>query len=452
MAFGKNPDSKPGLGGNFIQRAAYSGRRPERRGGSGGGRAYWAENFQPTQYADTIRAVAAEYPVDEVDPITGDVNQSLLPWYPIREHYHGGLQRGALCSAGPLYMSKEKRELCHGCDIHWEDYAIRQQIKTQTGQRVDSPKRMSMQDKYVFCIVDQGMYFEIEQRDAGGNVRTNQQGQPFLEWKKLLYANDPQAAGRKIKQGATLPWAMNRPQFDMIQLYNESNISKSCAGCATFGSSMQPAINVVRYLCSNCRQVVIDLQSTQLSPLQVDELMKAPYACQHCGVRAFMNEELSCITCVQQGTEPRRASIFDVDLQIQMQKDPSNPTKQQLVILGYSAPRPIAPQFQPLLVALDLPKKFAPTSVAEQRKLWKLPEPGAPQAQPQMPPTHAQAGPHHMPYGQQGQPPQQGGYPQGYVAPQQQGYPQPQQPYSPQQPQPAYGQPGYPPPGTVPQS
>lgn len=459
MAFGKDESNKAHLGGTFGQRAAYSGRRPERRGGEGG-RSYWADNYKPSAILDTIRIVPAEYPTQEVDPVTGQLNDTTLPWYYVREHFHGGLQRGGLCSAGPFYMSKEKREPCYGCEIHWEDFAERKRIRDTTGQRVTNPNRMSMTDKYVFTIVDMATFFKTEQLDANGQVRTNQQGQPFMEWKKLTYPNDPAAAGRELKYGATLPWPMNRPQFDMLQLFNEANVGKSCAGCGTYGNSMTPAVTETAYVCSNCRRTVVDIATSTLTPLQRQELMKAPYTCQHCGVRAFMTELLQCFTCVQRGTEPRRASIFDVDIQVQMQKNPSDHTKQQLVILSYSNPRPIDPHYLHLYVPLDLPAKFKPTPLEEQRKLWKISEqvPGQQGQQGQPPPQHAQApaggqpgapyGGYQMPQGFQPVAPLAGA-PAGYPQP---GYP-PQGGYQPPQVQPApqgYPQPGtYAPPGAA---
>jgi hypothetical protein len=452
MAFGKDPNGKQILsGGTFTQRAAYAGRRPERSGGRGSGsRLYWAENYQPSQYTDTLRLIAAEYEVEELDPINGELTRMYLPWLPIREHYHGGLERGAICSGGPYYATKDKRDLCYGCDMFWEDWAIRKEHKERTGVRVDNPKRVSMQDKFVFGVVDQGTFYKTEQRDKNGNVRTNNSNQPFYEWKKLLYANDPNAVGKETKMGAALPWVMNRGQFDMIQLYSESNIGMSCAGCGTFGSAMQPALQGIRYLCAGCKQPVVDMQTTTLSPLQVAELMKVPYVCQHCSTRAFMVEELACFTCVAKGTEPRRASIFDVDIQVQMQKNPSDPSKQQLVILGYSNPRPIAPQFQALLAPLDL-SKFKPTPPAEQAKLWKLgggqEQQGQHQGQP--PPQHAQAPggqSYYAPYGQGGQQPpppppgMPGGMPPGYGTPPGYGGGAGGFPGQPLQPQPTYGQ------------
>lgn len=438
MAFGKDADQKSRLGGTFTQQAAYSGRRSERQSGERSG-LYWKDNFKPGQYIDTIRFIQGQYPVLEVDSSTGELRTNILPWFPFRDHFHGGLQRGGICSSGPYFNVRQKREPCLGCEIYWADWEERDRIKKERGQRPQSPNRMSTTDKFGFSIVDQGTFYKGEEVDAQGRVRTNNQNQPFYEWRKLMYANDPQAAGKQLTYGQTLAWPLNRPQFDMIQQFNELNIGQSCIGCGTYGDSMRPALQAVQFKCPQCNTVAIDLQTSTLSPLQINEIMKQPYQCHHCGTRAFLLEVLTCMTCVTRNTEPARASIFDVDLQVQMRKDSAN--KNVLTILAYSAPQPINAAFQHLLVPLDLPKKFAPTSLDEQARTWKVSAPGQQDQQPQ---GQQQQAPY-QPYGQQ--PPPQG---QQYA---QHGAPPPGQFYQapPQGAPPPQGQQYTPPPGQYPQ-
>lgn len=426
MAYGKDGENRSRLTGNFSQRSSYSNRRPPRTGGSEN-RLYWADNYKPSESVDMLRLIPGEYQVEEVDAASGELVVSTLPWIQVVEHYHGGLKKGALCSGGPFRNQKGKRQLCHGCDMYWEDYQAREEVRQRTGTRPQSPRRISMSDKKVITTLDYGTYYKAEQLDGQGRVRTNNQGQPFYDWKKLMYANDPAAAGRETRMGRVLPWQLNHGQFETLRIYNQFNIMESCVGCGSYGTAMNKVLTTMHHVCRQCRSIVIDMQTTTLSPKQVEEITNAPFQCQQCGNRDFLEEVVYCAGCAAAGTVPKRANVWDVDIQVRMQQDPQNPSKQILTILNHSQPRPIDPRFLELAKPLDLLAIFKPTSPEKQRELWNISE-QVPQQQMQgQPPQHA------VPYGQQPPPQAQQPYPPASYAP-------------PQAPPPGHYPPGYAPP------
>lgn len=407
MAFGKDQENRSRLVGDFSQKAAYASRK--RTGGGGGGgnrRLYWSDNYKPSNQMDMIRFLYAEYAVQEVDDATGTAIDTMLPWVPVVEHYHGGRKKGALCSGGALRRYKGKRELCHGCDIYWEDYQIRDAEKQRTGTYPQNPKRVSMSEKNVLNVLDYGTYYKADQFNDNGTVRTNQQGVPFFEWRKLLYAGDPAAAGRELKTGRVLPWQLNFAQFQTLRGYNDFSIRESCAVCCSWGDSMNKILQTVQYCCRGCRQPVIDMATNLLSPQELDDSVKKPHQCQHCGTNSFLEEVVYCAKCASTGQVPRRATLWDVDIQVRMQPNPNDPSKSILMILNHSAPRPIDPAFIEIAKPLALLDIFKPTPPEEQRKLWNIQEPGgqappaptaAPYQSPIQPPQPAVQ--YAMPYG-----------------------------------------------------
>jgi ribosomal protein L37E len=375
MAFGKDENNKTRLQGTFSQRAALT-RRLENAGREGGGGkapAYWRDNFKPNEIADTIRCIQGEYQVQEIDEATGELVMSVLPYLPCMEHYHGSLKRGALCSAGPYHMNRNKRSPCHGCDMFWEDFEIRKQRSAELGTKVNNPKRIGKSNKYVITVLDTGMFYESESIDSKtGQPRVNKDGKPFMDWHKLRYANDPMAQGKKMKQGMVMPWAMNNTEFELLQSFSEKNIGTCCSGCGTWGHAMSPTLQTLQYVCQGCSNVLIDKQTSTIPPNQIDEIVKLPIGCQRCGQRNFALEVVHCPTCVQKGTTPRRSSLWDVDIQVRLVKSLKDPKKHELMIDGYSAPMPINQQFEDIAKPLDLVKIYAPTPLDQQAALWSI--------------------------------------------------------------------------------
>jgi hypothetical protein len=445
MAFGKDNAQLGAMGGGFGrstfgQQAATAATRPK----SSGRRApYWRNGFDISEnpaLKDTFRLIRGDYVQVAVD-LEGNMFQDSYPFVMWREHFHAASKRGAICSGGPYYMDRNKREACNGCEMYWDDYKERK-AKEARGDKSKGPNRLSMTDKFTFSLWSYAYYFEMPQTDANGQFRMNPKtNQPYTEWVKALNPQDPQFTGRQWKQGHLCPWSIGKTWKDTLVGWNVT-IGQCCNVC-----SGRDCVVSRGWYCGNpnCRQLIFDPNNTTLTQEQQDQLSKKPYTCQHCQQKMYPHEEVWCHACAAanggDGSMGKRASIFDVDLTGYRQR--SGDGKQtNLIITSFSNPQPIQvadPEILKTIKPLDLLKQFAPTPPDEQARIWNL----SPQAQTQQaPPPQAQtqqwAPPPGAPQGfvpPGGQPPAAYPNPQGYQGPPPVAQPAP--PPAPQQPTPA---------------
>lgn len=461
MAFGKDPSqvqNMPPHGGNYLQRAKTAARRPVRSGG--GGAFYWKDTYSPPDLSTDIgRLIRGEYQQE----VTYDGETAVtdtFPYFLYREHHNG--KRGGICSGGALWANKDKALPCPSCAIFWEDVNERKAKKAR-GDNTKGPNRMSCRDQFVFNWFDYGLYFEVPEVDKNGQFRMNQKtNQPYTHWVKGN-SNDPRFQGRPWKQGNLLPWPMGGTYKDTLFTF-AAQIGKGCKSCGS-----KDSIRCVMKICGNkaCGQFIYDPNNCSLTDEQRDQIDNYPYECPHCGQKAFVDEVIECSNCQQ----PERASIFDVDLQVQRMGTKGQQTFLQ--ILNWSEPRPIQvadPEVLKTIQPLDLPKRFAPTPPDVQCKIFGLTMP-IPTSGPGAPPIVGQQQQSPPPVQQPPMAPQpmapppmmgavpgpsMGAMPGGYAPPVQQYAPQqiqppqqymmppPQQPlqhYAPQPPQPPTPQP-----------
>lgn len=438
MSFGKDQQHTqniPGYGaGSFAQKTATASRRGSRRGGE----PYWTGCFQLSEHTpDTFRLLRGDYTQDVYDGEANTIYPDTLPYVLVVEHYHAATRRGAICTGGPAWRSRDLRRPCEGCEMYWSDVMERKAKKTR-GDTSRGPNRLSAREQYAFSIWDYGLYFEIPQVDKQGQIRMNQKtNQPYTEWVKGS-SNDPRYQGRPWKQGHLLPWAMGVTYKDTLLQYNKV-IRNSCTSCGN-----QNCVVSHGWFCRNpqCRQPIFDPNNTTLTPEQQDQITNFPHQCPHCGQKLYPEENISCTAC----QTPVRGSIFDVDIQAMRQGSAGQQTF--LNIMSYSNPRSIQVSDQEVLKnikPLDLLKKFATTPIERQRSIWNLqsaqqPAQAPPQPAPQAPPGQPQWQPPpgiapSMPMNQMGQPVSPGGQPV-YIPP-----PQPGQVAPPQAPPPPMGMP-----------
>lgn len=394
MAFGKDDShlgSIAGYGaGTFGQQAHQAAQRPRRSRGS---MPYWKNNFDLSENPatpDTFRLIKGQYKQQLVN-VDGQLYEDILPFHAFREHFHGSSSKGAICSAGPFYLDREKRQPCEGCEMYWTDYQERQAKKAR-GDQTRGPNRISMMDKFAFSVWDYGIYFDMPQVDRNGQFRMNPKtNAPYTEWVKAYNFNDPQYQGRQWKQGDLRPWAIGKTWKDTLVNWTLT-IGLSCSSCGG-----QNSVYSKGWYCGNpqCRQLIFDPNNTTLSPEQQLEVQRSPYQCPHCGQKLFPHEEVGCHSCAN----PTRASIFDVDLVGYRQRS-GNGNQTNLIITQVIGPCPIRiqdPEVLKTVKALDLPKLYAPTPLDVQQKLWgittstaqqmNLPQPqGAPPQQQWAPP------------------------------------------------------------------
>lgn len=379
MSFGKDNENLNRVapyGGNLSQRARHHSKaREESRRSGGGGAPYWKNTFKvPQDHARFGRLIAGNY-VQQVSYDNKTVVEMPFEYFMFKEHFHGTTKRGGICSAGPLFSNRQLRNPCSGCDKFWEEVAKNKARPKNERQK----KSMSARDMFAFTWWDYGLWYNAPRIDRDGKTVTNDQGQPYLEW-VMGQENDPRYQGCEWKYGHLLAWPMGETYKDTLLQANDY-IMQDCANCGQRNS-----IQFVSKACGQCGTVVYDA-NTSLTPEQREQIDTSIHACQACGHSGFLSEMINCSSC----GNGKRASIFDVDLQITATGSKGQQT--HLNILNRSEPRPIQiqdPEVLKTVGPLDLAKKFAPTTLAEQKELWDL-EPSGPQqpqaaAQPMAPP------------------------------------------------------------------
>jgi len=418
MSFGKDNSHLAGMpvyGGSYTQRAANAGRKKERNYGNR--RPYWADGFRPSEtQASTIRLIPGDYEITRVDENDQLITEKTA-WYEFVEHYSGTHRRGAICSGGPWFFNKNKRNTCYGCDK-----------RDSEPNRKGSRKSMSRSDKFVFTTIDEGLFHQVQQVDReSGRARVNTKTQePYLEWVKCTQRGCQNChVAYQHRYGYIQPWVMSKSHFNALNAY-APQIGTCCVSCGG-----RQTIQSLAWLCGNpqCRQLIFDMRTTTASDEQIAKVVNEPYGCRFCQQKCYAEEVIHCVTCAQYNRQPVRATIFDVDLQVKAPRTGENDTT-VLQIVGMSDPKPLDAQFQDLLqYKPDLKKRFTPSSLEEQSNLWpdsapaQQPSPGQPGGY--LPPAGAQPPMYAQPYGQA---PAQ--YP---MAPQP--VQQPLQPVYPQQPQ-----------------
>lgn len=378
MAYGKDQNVLRNTG-SFRQRAGqFNSNRDEQRSKARGAAPYFVGQFKPpTDDAATIRILEGHYKVqephargkDDKGNTIWEIEEVDMPFMPWVEHYDGRNEKSSICSAGPLAMDKHQRQPCHGCDIH---YSTR-----ETG--ADGKKksdRMSRREMYAFSIIDYGRYHNLPQVDRQtGQIRRGEDGQPYMQWVPCVGTGcDGCKSNAETKQGQTRHWSMGWGHYQTL-LSTDSEIGKSCAGCGG-----QETIQGRAWLCPNCGDGVIDLQSTSLKKEEVVAVTERVFHC-NCGYHGFLQELIECRQCSGAGGTARRATLFDVDMQVKRVETSSGQGKQTaLSIVRFSQPRPIDKFFEPLNKPMALDKIYVPTPLDNQATLFGVSS--TPQRQP----------------------------------------------------------------------
>jgi hypothetical protein len=338
---------------------------------------------------DYGRLIPGQFKVQRVDA-NGEVYEETTPWLEYREHYHGGIRKGIICSAGPHYQDRKKRYPCLGCELYWEDWEIRRNMANSMNVKMStiaSPKRVSARDMYVFLWLDMGYFFKTEGTDANGNIKVDPgTGKPYMNWVK--FTNDAQRhqmQGRDGRYGMIYPWPVGRDYFSIITTHSDM-VAKNCMSCGGANT-----IYAQRWECPQCSTVLLDARTAGLREDQLKEITGKPNTCRSCGLTTYPKEVVGCLSCQQ----PRSVTIFDVNLNVLAPKDYKGKT--QLMIPNVSAPCGIDVHFHDLLKKLPaVEKKFAPTPYTEQAAIFQH----SMQAPLQQPPMGPPAQPYAQTYGQ----------------------------------------------------
>jgi hypothetical protein len=350
MAFGKD-SSQLGNVGNYRQMAmtqVHRGNGGGNRGG-GGGMPTFVDRFKPsTTEEDFIRLVAGNFTIISAVDKENTV-QRVLPFMTFTEHFDGQTKQSCTCSAGPFAHMKDKKQPCRGCDMFWE-------FKKPDGK---PGARMSKRDMFAFSIIHYAPYAHVPQLDRRtGQVRTNSEGKPFMEWKRVYRHEKAQYDGYEQKTAHRLHWPMGTEHYGVLWEYDDK-IGQSCSAC-----SGVKTITPISWNCSNpdCGEEIIDMESTTLPPEEIKKItFSEDTTCPRCRTKGFLKEIVSCKNCTPIGREPKRATLFDVDMHVQRKPANDGSDKTALLVTGWSEPRPIEAQYAELAKPLMLDKIYAPT-------------------------------------------------------------------------------------------
>lgn len=384
MSFGKDPNNLAGVvqgGASFQQQAAASLRRPKKQAGGGGGGKFFSyrDQFKPSDVnVDTGRIIPGSYVSTNLGD-DGNTYGIITAYVTYDEHFHGTLQRGTICSAGPFWRMRNKRNPCRGCDIFWEDYEQRKRL----GKGVKGPNRVSRREMFAFNWLDMGVFHKTNVLQPDGQPLINRNsGLPIWNWVKCIGIGCPGCStGVESKRGHMMPWPMGKQHFETINGYAEY-IANGCLSCGE-----RDSISTVSWHCANpgCGEAIVDLRNTTMNAQQVNEMIAGQYHCRKCQTSALPIEAVYCANCTPTGVQPVRASLFDVDMQVQ-RRGGGDSKGTQLVVLDTSDPKPIDPRFVEIAKPLDLAARYAPTPYDEQVALFGPPTPTGPSvnvAQPQ---------------------------------------------------------------------
>lgn len=412
MAFGK--DSKA-MGAVASFRQASGQFTQNKREKKKGGLPYYVDKYEPsTTQVDVIRLVPGEYLQDEVtgdDAATATVKQIVSAFIKFTDHFDGQKQRGAICSAGPFAGFRSKRAPCHGCEIYWATAA-------RNGQGRFESTRMSKQGKYAFSVFDLSQYHKMDQVDKDTlQPKINQVTKlPYFNWVKCQgELCDACRSGLESKMGHMTHWPMNFTQLEVLRSC-VLQIGRSCAKCSDTN-----CISSLGWMTQCCGAEVVDMHTTSFNQKDLLDLTDKPYTCTACQKAEFLVEVYECRTCASRGQSGVRATLFDVNLNVQYIVGANN--QKALQVGGWSVPHPLPPQYAELAKPIDLVARYAPTSLEEQAFKFGVVGPvQGPRREPATGPA-AIANPAPNPYqppGQQyatPQPPQQQQAPQQYAAP-----------------------------------
>lgn len=363
MSFGKG-NADPRMGSYRQKAVHHQQQRTQRRSGGGGGFTF-IDQFKPDyDVPDIIRIIPGDYEVKTATQ-DGSIELDRQPYFPFGEHFHATLERGSVCSAGPLYAWKDKKDPCYACDLFWQGMTTGNDGKKKRGP-------MSRRDMVSFTVVHFHGYHKVEQVDRNsGQVRMNKNtNEPYWNWVRCEggKACTMCVAGKEKRMAHRMHWDLGTAHFGTLWEY-EREIGKGCVTCGGRSTIEWDAL-----VCRSCGEPKVVREETTMKPKEVDELFTSVNKCANpqCGFEGFLDEIISCQNCTPMGRNPSRATLFDVDIHVKRQKSNEGAVGSTLMITQWSEPRAIDQQFTDLAKPMDLQKIFSPTPLDAQANIYNL--------------------------------------------------------------------------------
>lgn len=355
MPFDKEPIEKAGVSpyrvqGSWGQRnAQFQAHKKEEffatRGG-GGGRRFSDVYRLPLEDLDIIRLVPGEY-VYTGGRKDGSLYEIQLEYWTYSSHYFAKKvqadSRSIICSGGPFYYIDAKAEPCLGC--------------SEVKKGADNVGRS---EKYAFSLIHFAPYHKVASTDDKGNVRKNPQtGDVYFDWVRCRGRNKCEDCKDAIETRPfnRMHWSMPYNHYKTLTVEYDPLIGKSCVNCRG-----RDTIDWDAWVCANCGEAIFERQTTQMDAAEIRKIVNGEVVCPHCKGSGLLNEVVSCRGC----SDPRRATIFDVDMHVKaMETNKKNQT--QLIVGSWSEPHPLDPAVpEELRKPLDLPRIYRPDKVEKQ--------------------------------------------------------------------------------------
>jgi hypothetical protein len=297
-----------------------------------------------------FRLLPGDYEMQTVEQMNGELVlvTTREPFLRYTRHFDLLHRQSAQCSAGPYARYRDLRQPCDGCDLHWA---------TLEGGKPGHSRssRMTRTTQSAFSALHLAYYH------AGGRS----QGRGLTE------CSGPDCpacrAGVPATQGLLGVLDLGWWDFQALRAANV-DVGRACLSCG--GAT----IETLAWVCEHCGDAAVDLRDGSPKIAKRKDLLEEPFPCA-CGTTAMLQEIIACTACTPAGREPRRASLFDVDVEVTAETEAAGNTR--LRVVGWTAPRAISPALLPLCIPLDLPAEFAPTPYEAQCALFRMPRAGA---------------------------------------------------------------------------
>ena len=206
-------------------------------------------------------------------------------------------------------------------------------------------------------------YAYAPQTDRSGAPIINQKTkEPFMQWVQVQPHEKNKYKNNKMKSAHVLHWSLGFGHLSVLEEYDRV-ISNSCRNCGG-----ENCIESEAWSCPKCGEIIIDMNSTELSPQAIEDLVFEPVKCPACQNIVMLHEHVRCAHC----SDAVRADMFDVDLTIKRTKPSDNSSQNLLTVIKYSTPRPIDPIYKDIAVPLDLQEIFKPDTIQRQQSIFKI--------------------------------------------------------------------------------
>lgn len=279
-----------------------------------------------------FRLIPGNYEVDLYIAEEDTTEKILLPFYHYRRHYDQSQRKYLPCSAGNNIDFAPKP--CIGCT-----------------KLSDSP-----QDVFAFTAVHLDWYHETPW-EKDGEIQINKKtGKPFTnltlcEGRGCKVCRTEGEESRVFGRRGHLTLAYTHKNYLMAKA---DKLSRHCR-CGE-------ELEVVSMLCPKCGNVMIDMETTDLTDKQIGEYHRDGMVCGKCGRKMIMLDEYDC-DC----GNPQPLSIFDVD--VELSKVSTSDNKTQLDV-AFGKPGPLDERYKGDTEPYDFSEIFAPPTIEVQRAIY----------------------------------------------------------------------------------